>query len=136
MEKKNRQWDREMFTKRVAGECNMFRDEHYFRIKNGGWICLDVLALANRDDTGCLLYATCIFNDITENKRNENELVGLLDTQNRIAFFLMLMMERETGAYENDILQIILERYDADRAYIIRFDWEENTSSNIFEVTA
>lgn len=136
MEKKNRQWNQEMFAKMIAGECNMFRGEHYFRIKNNGWICLDVLALANRNEAGCFLHATYIFNDITENKRNENELIDLLDTQNRIAHSLMLMMERETGAYENDILQIILERYGADRAYIIRFDWKENTSSNIFEITA
>lgn len=129
-------WDRLMFDKLLRRGCNTFRGEHFFRVKRGSKICLDVMVIALRDEDDNFLRAAYIFNDLSLSKHHERELADLLDTQRRIAVVLMLMIQKETGSYENDILKIIQERYQADRTYIFKFDWNENTCSNIFEITA
>lgn len=74
--------------------------------------------------------------DINARRQTVNELEDLLDTQNRISEALMLLLQKDSGEYEQEILRIILSRYCADRAYIFQFNWHEQTSSNIFEVVA
>lgn len=132
----NSEWHKEMLAKMVAGECELFRDERELSRKSGIPIYLDILIIAIRDEKGKFLKAMYIFSDISASKQSERELTDLLDTQKRIADSLMLMMQNETGNYENEVLQIILERYNADRAYIFKFDWKNGCNSNVAEVVA
>lgn len=67
----------------------------------------------------------------------QNETVKLrdrLDGERRIAQALVLMLQNNNNHYEEDILRIVLERYQADRAFLFQFNWEEGNNSNIYEV--
>ena len=59
-----------------------------------------------------------------------------LDGERRIAHALMLMLKNYDTSYEEDIMRIVLERYQADRAFLFKFDWEKGTNRNLYEVNA
>lgn len=61
-------------------------------------------------------------------------LYDRLDGERRIAQALVLMLQNNNNNYEEDIMRIVLERYQADRAFLFKFEWEKGTNSNIFEV--
>lgn len=130
------EWDKELLADMVAGKCELFRGEHRYGVKGGAPRCFDVMVIAIRDNDGKFLRASYIFNDISESKVNERRLSDLLDTQQRIADALIVILQKETGVYEDEILKIVLDRYDADRAYIFQFDWRNGYSRNIAEVVA
>lgn len=74
---------------------------------------------------------------LEKTERNETlKLQDRLDGEKRIAEALMLMLKNYNSNYEKDILRIVLERYQADRASLFKFDWEQQTNSNILEVTS
>lgn len=131
-----KEWDKKLLADMVAGKCELFRGEHNYMVKGGALRCFDVMAIAIRDNDGKFLRASYIFNDINESKLNEQVLADLLDTQQRIADALIVILQKETGVYEDEILKIVLDRYGADRAYIFQFDWRNGYSRNIAEVVA
>lgn len=59
-------------------------------------------------------------------------LCNCLDGERRIAQALVLMLQNDDSNYEEDIMQIVLERYQADRAFLFQFNWEDGTNSIIF----
>lgn len=128
------EWDKELLADMVAGKCELFRGEHNYMVKNEAPRCFDVMVIAIRDNDGKFLRASYVFNDISESKLNERGLADLLDTQQRIADALIVILQKETGVYEDEILKIVRDRYDADRAYIFQFDWRNGYSRNIAEV--
>lgn len=128
--------DRDFLEKMNSGTCESFRVERSFRTKAGNNICFDIIATAIRDKDGKFIKASYAFYDINASRKTVNKLANLLDTQKRISEALMLLLQKETGECEDEILRIILNRYNADRAYIFQFNWEEDTCSNIFEVVA
>lgn len=72
-------------------------------------------------------------------KAEQEESVRLndrLDGERRLFQALVIMLKNYEGSYEKDIMRIVLERYQADRAFLFHFDWKENTTSNIFEVNS
>lgn len=64
------------------------------------------------------------------------KLQDRLDGERRIAQALVLMLQNYDSNCEEDIMRIVLERYDADRAFLFQFNWAEGTNSNIYEVYA
>lgn len=68
--------------------------------------------------------------------KEAKQLQDRLDGEKRIAQALMLMLKKYNGNYEEDIMRIVLERYQADRAFLFKFDWEKNTNSNLYEVNS
>lgn len=65
-----------------------------------------------------------------------SQLYDCLDGEKRIAKALMLILQNYNSNYEEDIMRIVLERYQADRAFLFQFNWEEGTNSNLYEVSA
>lgn len=63
-----------------------------------------------------------------------SKLKDRLDGEQRIAQALVLMLQNYNGNYEEAIMRIVLERYQADRAFLFQFNWKEGTNSNIYEV--
>lgn len=64
------------------------------------------------------------------------ELKYMLEGEKRIAQALMLMLQNPDSDYETSIMRIVLEHYRADRAFIFKFDWQNGTNSNLFEVNS
>ena len=55
----------------------------------------------------------------------ERKLVACIET---------LVMSTDFEAAINSMLRMIIEHYDADRAYIFEFDWEKNLTHNTYEI--
>ena len=55
----------------------------------------------------------------------ERKLVACIET---------LAMSNDFEAAINSMLRMIIEHYDADRAYIFEFDWEKNLTHNTYEI--
>ena len=55
----------------------------------------------------------------------ERKLVACIET---------LVMSNDFEAAINSMLRMIIEHYDADRAYIFEFDWEKNLTHNTYEI--
>lgn len=66
----------------------------------------------------------------------KEELRYMLEGEKRIAQALMLMLQDSDSDYETSIMRIVLDHYQADRAFIFQFDWQSGTNSNVFEVYA
>lgn len=132
----DRGWDELVMRKILDGEGDMFTGEHGFVTKSGDVLSFDVTVTAIRDDNGEFVHASYLFNDISKRKKKEQELEDMLDAQKRIADALILMIQKETGSYEEEILNIVMERYGVDRAYIFAFDWENGFNRNTSEVVA
>lgn len=74
---------------------------------------------------------------LEHSEQNENaELRNRLDGVKHLAQALMLMLKNYDSNYEEDIMRIVLERYQADRAFLFKFDWQKNTHSSIYEINS
>lgn len=129
-------WDMDILHKMESGGREIIQEEHSLVTKGGQDLWVDVIAFAVRDANERLKQVLYLFGDIAKSKKNERELEDMLDAQKRISNALLLVMQYETGMYEEQVLQIIIERYRADRAYIFTFDWQNGFNRNISEVVA
>lgn len=78
-----------------------------------------------------------LINRLEEAELSETlKLQDRLDGERRIAQALVLMLQNYDSNCEEDIMRIVLERYDADRAFLFQFNWAKGTNSNIYEVYA